>query len=69
MCPHARSHRHVSIDAHDAVSLDSIQPYRNHKEFQSDLQQVLEEDYGVTLIGVQLEEAATNVNQFLKAFL
>lgn len=74
MCAHNRDHRRTSVealaDAHDVFApQDSIKPYRSDKEFQTDLQRVLEEDYGVTLMGVQLQEAATNINQFLKAFL
>jgi len=57
-------------DAHDVFAVQGcLKPYRSQKEFQADLQRVMEEDYGETLVGVQLEEAATNVNQFLRAFL
>jgi len=47
----------------------TLEPYRNEKEFKNELQKVLEDDYGVTLMGVQLDEAAINVNQYLMAFL
>lgn len=74
MCPNNPLQLRTSVealaDAHDVFgSRGNIQPYRSDKEFQGDLQRVLEEDYGVTLMGVQLQEAATNINQFLKAFL
>ena len=74
MCPYSRQRRRSSAeaiaDAHDVFAVQSgLKPYRTSKEFQSDLQRVLEQDYGVTLVGVPLEEAATNINQFLKAFL
>lgn len=60
----------VIADAHDVFAVQSgLKPYRNRKEFHADLQRVIEEDYGVTLVGVPLEEAAMNVDQFLKAFL
>ncbi len=74
MCAQNREHRRSSVqvlaDVHDVFALrGGLKPYRTDKEFQDDLQRVLEDGYGVTLIGVQLEEAATNINQFLKAFL
>ena len=65
-----RSTAQVIADACDVFGNDEgLQPYRNQKEFADDLQRVLEEDYGVSLMGVQLEEAATNVRQYLKSFL
>lgn len=66
----ARTSAQTLADAHDVFPVEgNLKPYRNDKEFQTDLQRVLEEDYGVTLMGVQLEEAASNVKQFLRTFL
>lgn len=43
--------------------------YESDQDFMKDLADVLEEDYGVHLMGVQLEEAGRNVNQYLRSFL
>lgn len=47
----------------------STESYESEKDFLSDLQRVLEEDYGTTLIGDGLREAGRNINQFLGTFL
>lgn len=69
--PHNRRRSAQAIaDAHDVFSSEQgLKPFRNEAEFERELQRVLEKDYGVTLMGVQLKEAAGNINQFLRAFL
>ena len=47
----------------------TLQPYLTEKEYLSDLQRVLEEDYEVDLIGEPLREAGENVSRFLGVFL
>ena len=49
--------------------IEKIQPYQTEKDYLQALSKALEEDYGCTLTGVELDEAGTNITFFLKSLM